>query len=126
MYTKNDLRDINYERARLIDEAITGIYKHIEPGVAYTAYDLSRLTDGLIPTSIFEKCLSRGYHTVKKRKIMRPDNDGKYSLFGDFRAKCLIRKEGVRLVTIKEYDEDGNLVSEYRRRRGRPYFTATF
>ena len=126
MYTRNDLDDINYERARLIDEAITSICKHITPGASYTAYDLSRFTDGLIPVSIFEKCLSRGYHTTEKRKMMRPDNDGKYCLFGDWRAKGVIRKEGVRLITIKEYDEDGKCFAEYKKRRGRVYYTVTF
>ena len=130
MYTKNNLNDINYERARVIDDAITELMKKVVRGTPYTARDLSVMTGGIISTSIFEKCLSRGYHILRRREERRCDMvakiENKYSLFADWRAKCDIHKEGTKLVTIKEYDEEGNLISEYRKRRGRGYYTATF
>lgn len=120
MYTRNNLRDINYERARVIDNAITELMKNVVRGTPYTARDLSVMTEGVIPTSIFEDCLSRGFRTCRRQRRET------YNLFGDFRAKCDIRKEGVRRITIKEYNENGELISEYQKRRGRPYYTATF
>jgi len=127
MYERKDLEDINWERARLIDDAITELKKHIVPGTAYTAYDLCRMTGDAIPAKLFEKSLARGYHVFKKRERLGVAKKGnKYHLFGDWRASCTIQREGVKLITIKEYDEDGNLISEYKKKRGRPYYTATF
>jgi hypothetical protein len=125
MYYKNDLRDINDERAKLICDAITELKHNAVPGLEYTARDLSKMTGGLIPTSLFEKSLSRGYHTLLKREELKQGN-GKYMLFNDWRAECRIHRKGARVITIKEYDEDGNLISEYQKRRGKPYYTASF
>ena len=126
MYTRNNLNDINYERARIIDNAMTTLEKRIVRGTPYTASELSEMTEGIISTSTFEKCLSRGYHILRRRdervSVAIPEN--KYRLFGY--SECDIHKEGTRLITIKEYDEEGNLISEYRKRRGRSYYTATF
>lgn len=127
MYYKNDLIDINHERAKLICEAITELRHNAGRGIPYTAADLSKMTGGLIPTSLFEKSLARGYRTLKKRECMGvPEKDNTYSLFNDWGADCRIQRVGAKLITIKEYDEDGNLISEYQRRRGRPYFVAIF
>lgn len=128
MYTKNDLRDINHERAEIICEAITELKKRVVPGTPYTARELSEMTGRIIPTSNFEGCLRRGYHALIKREDRKAlaGFENKYMLFGDWRADCYIHKVGTRLITIKEYDEEGNLISEYKKRRGRPYYTATF
>lgn len=125
MYTKNDLRDINNERAEIICDAITELKKNVVPGRPYTARELSEMTGRMIPTSNFEGCLRRGYRIIEKRVMMNPANYS-YYLFGDWRAKCVIHREGTRLITIKEYDEDGNLINERKIRRGRPYYTASF
>lgn len=127
MYYKNDLMDINHERANLICDAITELKKNAVRGTAYTASDLSKMSGGLIPTSLFEKSLARGYHALRKREFEGVREEANtYSLFNDWRAECHIQKVGVRLITIKEYDEDGNLITEYQRRRGRPYYVAIF
>ena len=127
MYARNDLIDINMERARLIGDAITELKHNAARGVAYTARDLSKMTGGIIPTSLFEKSLARGYRALRKREFEGVrEEENTYSLFNDWRAECHIQKEGARLITIKEYDEDGNLISEYQRRRGRPYYVAIF
>lgn len=125
MYYKNDLIDINSERAKLICDAITELKHNAVRGVAYTASDLRNMTGGLIPTSLFKKSLSRGYRALLKREELKQGN-GKYMLFNDWRAECHIQKVGAKLITIKEYDEDGNLLSEYKRRRGRSYYVAIF
>lgn len=127
MYAKKDLIDINWERARLINDAITELKKHVVCGTSYTAYELCRMTEGIIPTSLFEKSLRRGYRVFRKNEMEGTAKEGdRYHLFGDWRAGCTIKREGARLITIKEYDEDGNLISSYEKRRGRPYYTATF
>ena len=130
MYARNDLIDINEERARLIDDAITELKRNAVRGTAYTARDLCKMTGGIIPTSLFEKSLARGYRALRKREEQKAMGYSgvkhTYYLFNDWRAECHIQKEGARLITIKEYDEDGNLISEYRKRRGRPYYVAIF
>lgn len=128
MYTKNDLRDINYERARIICDAITELKRRVVPGTPYTARELAAMTEWRIPASNFEDSLRRGYHALKRREDKKAvaGFENKYMLFGDWRAECDIHREGSRLITIKEYDEEGNLISERQKRRGRPYFTATF
>ena len=128
MYTRNNLNDINHERARVIDSAIGELMNHVVRGTPYTARELSEMTGRVISTSTFENCLSRGYRTLRKRRIERnvPEDKNTYSLFGSWSAECHIRKEGTRLITIKEYDEDKNLINERKVRRGRPYYTATF
>ena len=128
MYKKNDLRDINNERAEIICDAITELKKHVVPGVPYTARELSEMTGCMIPTSNFKGCLRRGYRILIKREDMKAvaGYKNKYMLFGDWRAECYIHRVGTRLITIKEYDEDGNLIDERKKRRGRPYYTATF
>ena len=96
-------------------------------GTAYNAHELCKMTRGIIPTSLFEKSLSRGYRTLRKNEMEGTAKKGdKYHLFGDWRAACTIQRVGARLITIKEYDEDGNLITEYQKRRGRPYYIATF
>jgi len=120
MYVKNDLRDINHERADLICDAITELKKNVVPGRPYDAADLSVMTGRIIPASIFKSCLSRGYRACR---IQRRDS---YNLFNDWRAECHIDRKGKNLITIKEYDENGNLIGEYKKRRGRVYYTATF
>ena len=132
MYNKDyDLSELNAMRAGLIYDALTRLINGVEKGVAYTPRQLSALTGGRISSTTFEKCLARGYHAVEKKKKDGPrtpycKDNSKYWLFGYWNAECSIRREGVRVITIKEYDEQGNLVSEYKRRRGRPYYTATF
>lgn len=129
MYNKDyDLSDINAMRANLIDEALTLLGNNVEKGVPYTPSQLSRLTGGRISARTFESCLIRGYRAIEKRKEKeeRYRDYSKYCLFGYWSVMCSIRKEGVKVITIKEYDEQGNLVNEYQRRRGRPYYTAIF
>lgn len=131
MYNNDyDLSNLNSMRANLIYDAISRVINNAEKGVPYTAKQLAAMTGGRISRRTFEACLSRGFYAVEKRKrkekkIPYRDNT-KYLLFGMWNAECSIHREGVRVITIKEYDEQGNLVSEYQRRRGRPYFTATF
>lgn len=133
MYNKDyDLSDLNSMRATLINDAISCIAMEAEKGVPYTARQLAAMTRGRISSRTFEKCLARGYHTVEKRRAegKKPFYYGKdvnkYWLFGCWNAECYIRREGVKVITIKEYDEQGNLISEYQRRKGRPYYTVTF
>ena len=131
MYNKDyDLSELNAMRAGLIYDAISCLIHNVEKGVPYTAKQLAAMTGDRISTRTFEACLARGFHAVEKRKreekkIPYRDN-GKYLLFGIWNAECSIRREGVKVITIKEYDEQENLVNEYQKRRGRPYYTATF
>ncbi len=131
MYNKDyDLSKLNSMRASLIYDALTRLINGVERGVAYTPRQLSALTGGRISSTTFKKCLARGFHAVEKRKKEEKknpyrDND-KYWLFGCWNAGCSIRREGVKVITVKEYDEQGNLVSEYQKRRGRPYYVAIF
>lgn len=132
MYNKDyDLSDLNSMRASLIYDAISCLAKEAEKGVAYTPRQLAAMTKGRISSRTFEACLARGFHAVEKRKkegskTSYYKDSGKYWLFGCWNAECSIRREGMKVITIKEYDEQGNLVNEYQRRRGRPYYTATF
>lgn len=133
MYNRDyDLSDINSMRLELIYDALKALTNNVQRGVPYTAKQLSALTGGRIRTSTFEACLARGYHAIEKRK-----NEGrektpyykdkeKYWLFGCWNAECSIRREGVEVITVKEFNEQGELIREYQRRRGRPYYTATF
>ena len=128
MYVKNDLRDINRERREVIDEAMGELMRKVVPGTPYTAFDLSVMTGRIIPVSIFEESLARGYRALAKREEKRSvaEVDNTYLLFGYWRAGCHITRKGKRLITVKEYDEEGNLISEYVKRRGKSYYVATF
>lgn len=132
MYNKEyDLSDLNSMRASLIYDAISQLAMKAEKGVAYNARQLAAMTGGRISSRTFEACLARGFHAIEKRKkegrkASYYKDNGKYWLFGCWNAECSIRREGAKVITIKEYDEQGNLVSEYQKRRGRPYYTATF
>ena len=132
MYNKDyDLTELNSMRASLIDEALTRLVNSVEKGVSYTARQLSALTGGRISSRTFEACLARGYHAIEKRKEEEKKtpyykDNSKYWLFGYWSAECSIHRKGVKVITIKEYDEQGNLVNEYQKRRGRPYYTVTF
>lgn len=128
MYTRNNLNDINYERARIIDGAMGELMNHVVRGTPYTARDLSAMTGRVISASTFEKCLSRGYRVLQRREYRKAvaDFENKYMLFGRWGVECDIHREGSRIITIKEYDEDGNLIDEHKKRRGRPYYVAIF
>lgn len=131
MYEEYNLTRINAMRAEVICDAISALVRNAEKNKPYSARQLAGLTGNRISARTFEACLARGYHAVEKKKkegSRTPycKDNGKYWLFGYWNAECSIRREGVRVITIKEYDEQGNLVTEYQKRRGRPYYTATF
>ena len=118
-------------RADIINDALSSLVRNAEKNKPYNARQLAGLTGNRISARTFEACLARGYHAIEKKKkegTKTPyyKDNGKYWLFGCWNAECSIQREGVRVITVKEYDEQGNLVKEYKRRRGRPYFTATF
>lgn len=126
MCTKNNLKDINYERAEVIDNALKILHARVERGVEYTPVELWNLTDRIISPEIFEGCLSRGWRAIEKRKG-RGGAFEYYSLFNDWRGECTIKRRGPKVITVKEYDEDGNLIREYKRRKkGASTYTATF
>lgn len=126
MCTTNNLKDINAERAEIIDKAMKVLHARVERGVEYTPLELWNLTDRIISPEIFERCLSRGWLAVEKRK-KKGGAYGNYSLFSDWRGECIIKRRGPRVITVKEYDEDGNLIREYKKRKGRAStYTATF
>ena len=129
MNTTNNLThltDINWERARIIDKAMEILHERVKRGVEYTPLELWKLTDKIISPEIFDRCLSRGWLAVEKRKNRGGDYEH-YSLFNCWRGECIIKRYGPKVITVKEYDEDGNLIREYKRRKkGASAYTATF
>lgn len=126
MYTKNNLTDINYERACIIDKAMEILHQRVSRGIEYTPLELWEMTDRIISPEIFARCLERGWRAVEKRKS-KGGAYKEYSLFNTCEGECIIKRYGPKVITVKEYDEDGNLIREYRRRRkGGSTYTATF
>lgn len=133
MYTKDyDLTEINAMRLELISDALRHLTTNALKGVPYTSRQLSALTGGRISEFTFEACLARGYHAIEKRKeegrgkTPYYKDKEKYWLFGCWNAECSIHREGVEVITVKEFNEQGGLIREYQKRRGRPYYTAIF
>ena len=115
-----NLADINRQRKEIIDNALAKIYVNAKNGVEYTAADLSKLSEGIIPAKNFEASLSRGYSILNnpKRKENRwHDLREAYCLFGDWHLRGEI-KERIKRITVKEFDEDGKFIKEYIKYKG--------
>lgn len=126
MNTNYNLKDINSERAEIINKALKILHQRVQRGEEYTPLELWNMTDRIISPEIFAQCLSRGWRAVEKRKRKGGDYEN-YSLFNDWRGECTIKRYGPKVITVKEYDEDGNLIREYKRRKkGASAYTATF
>lgn len=126
MDTAKNLTDINWERTEIIEKALKILHQRVERGVEYTPLELWRLTDKIISPTTFDQCLCRGWRAVEKRKAKGGASEC-YSLFNSWRGECIIKRYGPKVITVKEYDEDGNLIREYKRRKkGASAYTATF
>ena len=110
-----NLADINRQRKEIIDNALANVLRNAKNGVEYTAADLSKLSEGIIPIKNFEASLSRGYSILKSPK--RTENRWwelreAYCLFGDWQLRGEI-KEKIKRIIVKEFDEDGKFIKEY-------------
>ena len=124
---KTTLKEINEARAAIINSAIDTICSRKERGVPYTAGQLSIMSDGIISEAAFRESLSRGWRTLhndeKVRKRRWRGLEKQYYLFNSC-ALCGRIEEHVKTVTIKEYDEDGTLIREYK--KDKYYLVAIF
>ena len=115
---KTTLAQINEARAAIINSAIDTICSHKESGVAYTAGQLSIMSNGIISEAAFRESLNRGWRTLRNEEKARKRSwfglKDKYCLFNSS-ALCGRIEERSRTVTIKEFDEDGTLIREYKK-----------
>ena len=85
------------------------------------------MSDGIISEAAFRESLSRGWRTLhndeKVRKRRWRGLEKQYYLFNSC-ALCGRIEEHVKTVTIKEYDEDGTLIREYK--KDKYYLVAIF
>lgn len=115
---KTTLAQINEARAEIINSAIDTIKSRMERGVPYTAGQLSIMSDGIISETTFRESLNRGWRTLRNEEKARNRRwfglTDKYCLFNSL-ALCGRIEERVKTITIKEYDEDGTLMREYKK-----------
>ena len=124
---KTTLTQINEVRNEIINSAIDTICSHRERGVAYTAGQLSIMSDGIISETTFRESLNRGWRTLRDGEKVRKRRwfglEDKYCLFNST-ALCGRIEERAKTITVKEYDEDGTLIREYK--KDKYYLVITF
>ena len=115
---KTTLTQINDARNEIIYSAIDAISSRMERGVPYTAGQLSIMSDGIISDTAFRESLSRGWRTLHNEEKVRRRRwvglQDKYCLFNSS-ALCGRIEERAKTITVKEYDEDGTLIREYKK-----------
>ena len=124
---KTTLTEINEARAAIINSAIDTICSHKERGVPYTAGQLSIMSDGIISEAAFRESLNRGWRTLRNEEKVKRRRwfglEDKYCLFNSS-ALCGRIEERPQTITVKEYDENGTLIREYK--KDKYYLVITF
>lgn len=115
---KTTLAEINEARAAIINSAIDTISSRIERGVPYTAGQLSIMSNGIISDTTFRESLNRGWRALHNEEMARRRSwhglSEKYCLFNSCEL-CGRIEERVKTITVKEIDEDGTLIREYKK-----------
>lgn len=104
------LTEINAERNEIISEGINNIRSKRQYGVVYSAQELSVMSGGLIPAANLQASFNR----ARLNRYHRGWGSTSYLLYGRLRVDFV---EEYTTLTYKVYDENGELIRTYTKRK---------
>lgn len=122
MATVKSLKEINDERSAIITSAINLLSTRLVKGKAYSARQLSEMTDGVISEEYFAGCIKRA-NWKRTHRPMEFENWGHY-FYNSFALHCKNIVAEPYNFTYKVYNEEGELIKTYKRTV--PVFKAIF